>query len=211
MSDWCRVDVDWGIFTIWGFPWSVHVQFCTHNLSMHIRHYNDVTMSILASEVTGDSTVYLNVCLDIHKETSKPTLLDRGPVHSPHKWPVTRKPFSFDDVIMVFWELTNLVMTLWQWNTFYITGPLCRESIDHWLIHPTNADFFAVTLNKLLNQLSSGWWFETPYRSCDVTVKLMKSVLRLMCGCVMYVCSYSNIKSLSTIFFKATYIFMRIV
>ena len=26
----------------------------------------------------------------------------RGPVNSPHKWPVTRKMFPFDDVIMGF-------------------------------------------------------------------------------------------------------------
>ena len=34
--------------------------------------------------------------------------IDRGPVNSPHKWPITRKMFPFDDVIMVAWmELCN--------------------------------------------------------------------------------------------------------
>ena len=28
--------------------------------------------------------------------------IHRGPVNSPHKWPVTRKKFPFDDVIMVY-------------------------------------------------------------------------------------------------------------
>ena len=28
--------------------------------------------------------------------------IHRGPVNSPHKWPVTRKMFPFDDVIMNF-------------------------------------------------------------------------------------------------------------
>ena len=29
--------------------------------------------------------------------------IHRGPVNSPHKWPVTRKMFPFDDVIMSVW------------------------------------------------------------------------------------------------------------
>ena len=32
--------------------------------------------------------------------------IHRGPVNSPHKWPVTRKMFPFDEVIMIF-NLTN--------------------------------------------------------------------------------------------------------
>ena len=28
----------------------------------------------------------------------------RGPVNSPHKWPVTRKMFPFDDIIMSYWS-----------------------------------------------------------------------------------------------------------
>ena len=30
----------------------------------------------------------------------------RGPVNSPHKWPVTRKMFLFDDVIMKRWKFS---------------------------------------------------------------------------------------------------------
>ena len=29
-------------------------------------------------------------------------VIHRGPVNSPHKWPVTRKMFPFDDVIMIY-------------------------------------------------------------------------------------------------------------
>ena len=29
--------------------------------------------------------------------------IHRGPVNSPHKWPVTRKMFPFDDVIVSLW------------------------------------------------------------------------------------------------------------
>ena len=33
--------------------------------------------------------------------------IHRWPVNSPHKWPVTRKMFPFDDVIMYTWVLTK--------------------------------------------------------------------------------------------------------
>ena len=33
--------------------------------------------------------------------------LHRGPVNSPHKWPVTRKMFPFDDVIMTLTEIQH--------------------------------------------------------------------------------------------------------
>ena len=34
--------------------------------------------------------------------------IHRGPVNSPHKWPVTRKMFPFDDVIMSFVNVVSL-------------------------------------------------------------------------------------------------------
>ena len=48
------------------------------------------------------------------KKTSKLCVLafvrgiHRGPVNSPHKWPVTRKMFPFDDVIMTYVEFCRL-------------------------------------------------------------------------------------------------------
>ena len=43
--------------------------------------------------------------------------IHRGPVNSPHKWPVTRKMFPFDDVIMygeyhMYMELWNVIAHL---------------------------------------------------------------------------------------------------
>ena len=51
------------------------------------------------------STVYSGA--DERKHQSSASLaivrwIHRGPVNSPHKWPVTRKMFPFDDVIMGF-------------------------------------------------------------------------------------------------------------
>ena len=70
-------------------------------------HYDDVKMSALASQITSLTVVYSTVYLsaDQRKHQSFASLafvrgLHRGPVNSPHKWPVTRKMFPFDNVII---------------------------------------------------------------------------------------------------------------
>ena len=78
-------------------------------------HDSDVIMGAMASQITGVSIVYPNVCSDEYqrKYHSSASLafvrgIHRWPVNSPHKWPVTRKMFPFDDVIMIRWKL-------WGW------------------------------------------------------------------------------------------------
>ena len=70
-------------------------------------HYNDVTMSAMASQITNLTIVYSTICLgtDQRKHQSSVSLafargIHRRPMNSPHKGPVTRKMFPFDDVIM---------------------------------------------------------------------------------------------------------------
>ena len=76
-----------------------------HNTAPH--HYDDVTMTTLASQITSLTIVYSTVYSGAHqrKHQSSASLafvrgIHRRPVNSPHKWPVTRKMFPFDDVIM---------------------------------------------------------------------------------------------------------------
>ena len=70
-------------------------------------HYCDVIMEANASQITSLTIVYSAVYLgaDHRKHQSSASLafvrgIHRRPVNSPHKWPVTRKMFPFDDVIM---------------------------------------------------------------------------------------------------------------
>ena len=74
------------------------------------EHYNDVIMGEMASQITSLTIVYWNVYpgADQRKHQSSASLafvwgIHRGPVNSAHKWPVTRKMFQFDDVIMIFY------------------------------------------------------------------------------------------------------------
>ena len=71
-------------------------------------HYTDVIMRPMASQITSLTIVYSTVYSDAdqRKHQSPASLafvrgIHRGPLNSPHKWPVTRKMFPFDDVIMV--------------------------------------------------------------------------------------------------------------
>ena len=71
-------------------------------------HYDDVIMGTIASQITSLTIVYSAVYsgADQSKHQSSASLafvwgIHRGPVNSPHKWPVTRKMFPFDDVIMI--------------------------------------------------------------------------------------------------------------
>ena len=64
-------------------------------------------MSVVASQITSLMIVYLIVYSDSDQRKHQSSALlafvwgiHRWPVNSPHKWPVTRKMFPFDDVIM---------------------------------------------------------------------------------------------------------------
>ena len=71
-------------------------------LQCHTSHYNDVIMSAMASQITSltivNSMVYSGA--DQIRHQSSASLAFASPVNSPHKGPVTRKIFIFDDVIM---------------------------------------------------------------------------------------------------------------
>ena len=76
-------------------------------LAAQATHYDDVIMTMLASQITSLTVVYSIVYSGVNqrKHQSSASLafvreIHRGPVNFPHKWPVTRKMFPFDDVIM---------------------------------------------------------------------------------------------------------------
>ena len=92
--------------------WTQHISPITirapTNLQTYLKdrqsqHYIDVIMTTMASQITSLTVVYSTVK---SKKTSKLRVTglcvgnSPGPVNSPHKGPVTRKMFPFDDVIM---------------------------------------------------------------------------------------------------------------
>ena len=90
-------------------------------------HYDDVIMTTLASQITSLTVVYSIVYSGVNqrKHQSSASLafvreIHRGPVNFPHKWPVTRKMFPFDDVIMC------------NHKTRRSEGPLFMEAIAYY-------------------------------------------------------------------------------
>ena len=76
-------------------------------ISNYTIHYGDVIMGAIASQITSLTIVYSTVYSDAdqrkHESSASVAFVrgtHRGPVNSPQKWQVTRKMFSFDDVIM---------------------------------------------------------------------------------------------------------------
>ena len=73
-------------------------------------------MGAIASQITSLTIVYSTVYSDAdqrkHQSTASPAFvrgIHRAPVNSPHKWPVTRKMFPFDDVIMLLNEKFSIL------------------------------------------------------------------------------------------------------
>ena len=131
--------------------WHIHF-FC---------HYSDVIMGTMASQLTSLAIVYLTVYsgTDERKHQSSASLafvrgIRWGPVNSPHKWPVTRKMFPFDHVIMI-------TRSLWRETIAYRWIPITK-------CQKRKALMFWFSPNKLLEEQSICRSFETPLRSCKV-------------------------------------------
>ena len=93
-------------------------------------HYGDVIMSTIASQITSHTIVYSTVYSDAdqRKHQSSASLafvwgIHRGPVNSPHKWPVTRKMFPFDDVITSVAKTITGCRADWTLKGHSIPGP----------------------------------------------------------------------------------------
>ena len=103
-----------------------------HTVHIVHLHYNDVIIGTMASQITRVMIVYSSVYsgADQRKHQRSASLafvrgIHRGPVNSPHKWPVTRKMFPFDDVIM------SCLWIHWSWVRDDIINCKDTSSIRH--------------------------------------------------------------------------------
>ena len=85
----------------------------TYKVSL-IPHYNDVIMGMISSQITSLTIVFSTVYSDTdqrkHQSSASLALVrgfHRGPVNSPHEWPVTQKMFPFDEVIKKKYGLSS--------------------------------------------------------------------------------------------------------
>ena len=113
-------------------------------LKFRIQHYNDVIMGAIACQITSLTIVYSIVYWDAdqRKHQSSASLafvrrIHRWPVNSPHKWPVARKIFSFDDVIMmILCILSNNAVVwmsiIWKESKWAILPDKCTHLLLTW-------------------------------------------------------------------------------
>ena len=108
--------------------WHRIIQIQTHLEGTSL--YSDLIMSAMSSQITGVSSVCLTICSGAdHRKYQSIALLvfvrgiHRWPVDSPHKGPVTRKMFPFDDVIM--WNVVD--GSVCQWFSAFMCWGMCRH------------------------------------------------------------------------------------
>ena len=110
------------------------------SIDYYDKHYNDVIMSAIASQITSltivCSTVYSDA--DQRKHHSSALLafgrgIHRGPVNSPHKWPVTRKMFP---LMTSSWYERILVFP--GWSSYQYRKFFCGDKTVVWSSYPHN-------------------------------------------------------------------------
>ena len=96
--------------------------------------YGDVIMGAMASQITSLTIVYSTVYSSANqrKHQSSASLafvrgIHRRPVNSPHKWPVTRKMFPFDDVIMEHVLEGDAIMSCYLSYWTVLLRPFCVQ------------------------------------------------------------------------------------
>ena len=111
----------------------VFTALCSNCPGAGHSHYNDVIMGAMTSQITSLTIVCSTVCSGTdqwkHKSSASPAFvrgIHRWPVNSPHKGPVTRKIFPFDDVIMnQCWLTTFVTSKLLTKKTERHTASIC--------------------------------------------------------------------------------------
>ena len=118
-------------------------------------------MGASASQITSITIIYstINSGADQRKHQNSSSLafvrgIQRWPVNSPHKWPVTQKMFSFDDVISEKCEIT--LKNIWN-----LRGLLYRPSVPPILNFCVLADY--------LKPKGHCWWTFNSSNEYNVT------------------------------------------
>ena len=121
-------------------------------------------MTTIASQITSLTIVYSTVYSgsDQSKHQSSASLaflwgIHRGPVNSPHKWPVTRKMFPFDDVIMYHW-----FNSLFRLTTKNASKPVLLAFYDG---ESTMINRYFLFISRSGHIILRAWWHLARYRA----------------------------------------------
>ena len=135
-------------------------------------HYNDVIMGAIASQITSLMIVYSTVYSDADqiKHQSSASLafvrgIHRGPVNSPHKWPVTPKRFPFDYVIMDLCDLCRKQCRRWS-------GEMFRRSMEYYfgVYFPSCAATYEINTTTILQ------WVYKSYSTVHILIDQLHDI-----------------------------------
>ena len=127
-------------------------------------------MGTIASPITSLTIVYSTVYSDADQSKHQSSALlafargiHRGPVNFPHKWPVTRKVFPFDDVIMdvtwASWRLNRQHFSCLFNSLFRLTVKETSKPRITGLFPPVISRFLhkGAVIRKHFHTMSSSW------------------------------------------------------
>ena len=131
-------------------------------------HYDDVIMGAMASQITSLMIVYSTVYSDAdqRKHQSSVSLafvrgIQRRPVDSLHKWPVTQKMFPFHDVIMLIRISGTFVIIC---SYMYFLNQCCELGTWEWPL--------CENIGYKINQVCSKDYFTNDFSITQTTVWL---------------------------------------
>ena len=187
-----------------------------YNANDKASHYSDIKMGPMASQITSLTIVYSTVYsgADHRKHQSSASLafvrvIHRWPVNSPHKGPVKRKMFPFDDVIMLrsvldlggsplVWGQCGTIFTpryfdpigniTWRYfgvshgayGVFYIFAPSSTIN-DKVLFVFHNCLIRYVVISASLQWIF--WWNEVEFGNIQASTKVSVRFLTRICLC----------------------------
>ena len=123
-------------------------------------------MSTITSLITNRTIVYSTVYADAdqRKHQSPASLafvrgIHRRPVNSPHKWPVTRKMFPFDDVIMRMADVARCTSARSKYRPGAPHQQWIMGTLQHTMAHVTGGKIYGtVTLQCAVQGVCECVW-----------------------------------------------------
>ena len=166
-------------------------------------------MGTIASQITSLASDYSTVYsgADQRKHQSSASLafmwgIHPGPVNFPHKWPVTRKMFPFDDVIMgplkdILYSLPQLSVWLFKKAPSFLDDG-CREALK--------PQFLTWTLNFISWILSLLCFLPQPtWYTISIEVKKCGVICKSKFGCICCLRQYCVVCDILTLKHRDTH------
>ena len=151
-------------------------------------------MGAIAFQITSLTIVFSTVYSDADQRKHKGSAslafvqrIHRGSVNSPHKWPVTRRMFPYDDVIkfkFIYDTISKhqkihkpLFFQMWKYATKIIPGITCYVTA----ILTTGVHIIGSVTNEYLQSHNNELQFLSEYCACRVRYSNVISALKDKC------------------------------